>query len=237
MTSIFRTCIVCALPVVACLIISGCRDGSSATTDGTVAATNDTGTATTASSTATTASGTATTAGSLSISGQPAASIAVDASYDFMPKVSGAAAAPVFSIQNKPAWAAFNTTTGALTGKPTALQEGMYSKIEIRVIEGVNTAVLPAFSIQVTAAQASVNLLWVEPVRNTDGTTMMDLAAYHIYFGLKASSLDKVLTVIGAANTTYTVANLAPGTWYFAIAAVNKAGVESDLTEVVPVVI
>ena len=57
-----------------------------------------------------------------------------------------------FSIVNKPAWASFSTTTGRLSGTPTASQAGVYRDIIIRVSDGSLSASLPAFSITVTAA-------------------------------------------------------------------------------------
>jgi len=45
-----------------------------------------------------------------------------------------------FSVQNKPAWATFSTTTGALTGSPTPA--GTYSNIVIGVTDGTASAAL-----------------------------------------------------------------------------------------------
>jgi hypothetical protein len=56
-----------------------------------------------------------------------------------------------FSITNRPAWAAFNTTTGRLQGTPKPA--GTYSNIVIRVSDGRGaSAQLPAFAITVGAA-------------------------------------------------------------------------------------
>lgn len=56
-----------------------------------------------------------------------------------------------FSITGRPAWASFNTTTGALTGTPSAGQVGLYSNIRISVSDGQASTALPTFSISVTA--------------------------------------------------------------------------------------
>jgi hypothetical protein len=56
-----------------------------------------------------------------------------------------------FAIAGRPAWASFNTATGALTGTPSAGQVGVYSNIRISVSDGQASTALPAFSITVTA--------------------------------------------------------------------------------------
>ena len=57
-----------------------------------------------------------------------------------------------YSIQNKPAWAAFSTATGALQGTPSASSVGTYSNVLISASDAAGSASLPAFSITVTPA-------------------------------------------------------------------------------------
>lgn len=84
------------------------------------------------------------------ISGTPATSVAAGASYSFQPSASDPDGNTLgFSIQNRPTWATFSTTTGRLSGTPTTA--GTYSSIVISVSDGSASASLPAFSISVTA--------------------------------------------------------------------------------------
>jgi len=76
------------------------------------------------------------------ISGAPASS-----TYSFIPTASNAAG---FSITNKPSWANFDVSTGALTGIPARADAGSYDNIVITANLGTETASLPAFSITVT---------------------------------------------------------------------------------------
>ena len=73
----------------------------------------------------------------------------------------------------------------------------------------------------------SVTLSWVAPTLNTDGTILNDLAGYYINYGTSATALSQTVTVTGATSTTYTVANLVPGTYYFSVTAYSSAGTES----------
>lgn len=89
-----------------------------------------------------------------SISGTPRTSLTAGSAYSFVPTASDPDGNTLsFSIVNKPAWAAFNTATGALTGTPTAA--GTFGNIVISVSDGSLSAALPAFSISVVAATAT----------------------------------------------------------------------------------
>ncbi|WP_231102535.1 Ig-like domain-containing protein [Pseudoalteromonas luteoviolacea] len=84
------------------------------------------------------------------IGGSPAPTVDEDSPYSFVPSssdIDGDSLA--FSIQNQPAWASFNTSTGALTGTPNDSHVGSYSSIEITVSDGQSTARLNAFNIEV----------------------------------------------------------------------------------------
>ena len=74
------------------------------------------------------------------ISGSPATSVTVAQAYSFTPSASDPdGQALTFSIVNKPSWAAFNTSTGRLSGTPAAANAGTYSGIAISVSDGAAT--------------------------------------------------------------------------------------------------
>lgn len=90
------------------------------------------------------------------ISGTPPTSIAANSLYNFQPTAKDANGDTLaFSITNKPAWATFSTSTGRLSGTPTA--GGKFSSITVTVSDGKASASLPAFSITVTAPAAPAN--------------------------------------------------------------------------------
>lgn len=83
------------------------------------------------------------------ISGKPLTQIEAGTLYSFTPVASDANKDPLtFSIVNKPAWAAFDTSTGKLSGTPKA--KGTHNNIVIKVSDGRATVALAAFSIKVT---------------------------------------------------------------------------------------
>jgi hypothetical protein len=171
----------------------------------------------------------------LSIAGTPAASVTAGSAYSFQPTVSASTGTVTFSITGQPAWASFSTTTGALTGAPTAGQVGTTGSIAITATDGSSRAYLAPFTIQVKAAVASspppttgaATLSWTEPTHNTNGSPITGLAGYHIYYGTSESNPSQRIDLTGATATSYVVQGLAPGTYYFTVVAYNDAGIDS----------
>jgi hypothetical protein len=193
------------------------------------------GTGTAAAAAGTTAAAPATTpdAPKLTLTGTPATSIAVGAKYSFQPAVSAAGEGASFTIQGQPSWAEFNATTGALSGTPTAGDEGLSSKVTISAKDSVSSASIGPFTIVVTApANGTASLSWSAPTDNSNGSPITGLAGYNIYYGTDPSNLTKSIDVAGATTTTYTVTGLTAGTYYFAVSAYNSEGVDSPLSNI-----
>jgi hypothetical protein len=169
----------------------------------------------------------------LTLTGTPATSIAVGAKYSFQPAVSAAGEGASFTIQGQPSWAEFNATTGALSGTPTAGDEGLSSKVTISAKDSVSSASIGPFTIVVTApANGTASLSWSAPTDNSNGSPITGLAGYNIYYGTDPSNLTKSIDVAGATTTTYTVTGLTAGTYYFAVSAYNSEGVDSPLSNI-----
>lgn len=86
-----------------------------------------------------------------SLSGTPSTSVLEDSNYSFLPVATDIDSGDslTFTIANQPAWASFNTATGALTGTPDNSDVGSYSNIQISVSDGVAVTALPSFNISV----------------------------------------------------------------------------------------
>ena len=166
------------------------------------------------------------------LSGFPATSVLEKTFYDFVPKASDPDGDTLsFSINNRPDWADFDPTTGALYGTPTAADVGRYPNIEIGVTDGQATVTLSAFTIDVTAtAIAAVTLSWQPPTENADGTPLLDLAGYRIYFGTDPNNFSNTVELSNPGLTSYVVENLTADEWYFAATALNSKGIESSLS-------
>jgi hypothetical protein len=91
------------------------------------------------------------------ISGTPATSVDVGTPYSFTPTASDPdeGAVLTFSISNKPAWASFSTSSGALSGTPASADVGVTSGIVISVSDGTTSASLAAFNLTVVAVNVA----------------------------------------------------------------------------------
>ena len=170
------------------------------------------------------------------ISGAPPATVAAGSIYSFQPVANDTDGDPLsFSIQGKPAWAAFSIATGQLSGTPSTSQVGTYSGILVSVSDGKSSVSLPAFSITVTSpatqppppSTGSATLTWIPPTRNTDGSTLTNLAGYDILYGTSASNPSNVIEIANPGLSSYTIAGLVSGTWYFEVVAYSALGMES----------
>ena len=169
---------------------------------------------------------------SLDISGEPGDTVTVGTLYTFTPSASSAEDLPLtFSVQNSPAWASFDDTTGTLSGEPADADVAIYDNIIIAVSDGSSTAFLPAFAINVTPlATGSATVSWVPPTLNSDGSPLTDLAGYRIVYGTDIASLNQTVTIDGPDVTRYVIENLAPGTYFFGLISFTTDGVESELS-------
>lgn len=168
------------------------------------------------------------------ISGSPAAAVTAGSAYSFRPTVRDPGALPItFSVWGKPSWLTFNRATGRLSGTPTAADVGQYQAIGISVSNGYHRATLRSFSITVNSGgtqlpPGGVTITWTPPTENTDGSALTNLAGYHLYYGTSQASLNKVVDIDNPGIASYVVSDLSAGTWYFALTAVNEAGMESS---------
>ena len=199
--------------------LSGCVDGGSSTNSGSGGSTAGTGSAPAAAT----------------ISGTSLGSVLVGNAYSFTPATTDpSGAALTFNVNNAPGWATFNSTTGELSGTPTAADVGTYANITIGVSDGTSSVSLPAFQIAVTqVANGSATLTWMPPTENTNGTPLTNLAGYQIYYGTSATVMSQSVKIANPGIVTYVVSNLSPGTWYFSVKAYTSANVESGTSVVV----
>ena len=131
------------------------------------------------------------------ISGTPAATVVAGDKYSFQPSASDTSGdALTFSIQNLPSWATFDTSTGVLSGTPTASNVGSYQSITISVSNGKAIAELPPFVIQVAAAAAPPSTPPTNSPPTITGTPATSVqAGLHYAFQPSANDPDKDMLV------------------------------------------
>lgn len=76
-------------------------------------------------------------------------------------------------------------------------------------------------------AAGSASLAWMPPTEKEDGTALSELTGYRVYAGRAQDALELVASLDNPGLTRYVVENLSSGTWFFAITAVARDGIES----------
>lgn len=84
-----------------------------------------------------------------------------------------------------------------------------------------------SYTLTCTWGSASTTVSWTAPTKNTDGSTLTDLASYKIVYGTSSSNLSNSRVVSDKTATSAVVSGLTAGTWYFAVRSVNGSGTES----------
>jgi hypothetical protein len=167
------------------------------------------------------------------ITGSPSVSAQVGQPYSFRASATDPDGNPLkFSIQNKPGWATFDTSTGTLYGTPTDANIGSFGNVLISVSDGTSTSTLPAFAITVAMpVTRTATLNWTPPTQNMDGSPITNLAGYKVMYGSSPGQYSQALSVPVATVTSVAIEALEAGrTWYFTVKAVNTSGVESDFS-------
>jgi hypothetical protein len=166
------------------------------------------------------------------ISGVPPAVTVVGATWRFQPFASDPDGdALQYFVDNAPSWTDFDPATGQLAGKPGEGDVGMHSEIVVSVTDGVATVSMPAFSVEVLpegSSMGSVTLSWTPPTERVDGSPLGNsLAGYRILYGQNPNQYDFEEEILNPSITRHVVDDLAPGTWYFAVTAMTREGLES----------
>lgn len=170
------------------------------------------------------------TNGKPTISGQPRGEVKAGEPYSFQPAASDPDGDVLtFRIENRPPWAQFDPATGRMSGTPRDGDVGSHEGIRILVSDGKAEAGTPQFVVNVTQiALGSATLSWTPPTENSDGSTLVNLAGYRIYYGQSPNQLTEQVVINSAGISSYMIENLSPSIWYFAMTAVNANGMESD---------
>jgi Putative Ig domain len=178
------------------------------------------------------------------ISGAAATTASVGQSYSFQPSATDADGDVLtFSISGAPNWVKLNSATGLITGTPTSADVGVDAGIVLQVSDGKATVSLAPFTITVAAAASStggggtsgggttgtgtVDLAWVPPTENTDGSTLVNLNGYKIYYGHSSKNYTATITISNPGLTSYVIDSLPPGTYFFSVTATTSSGVQS----------
>jgi beta-mannanase len=102
----------------------------------------------------------------------------------------------------------------------------IWTALPARAMPAESTS-LPPFSIAVGSATGSVTLSWTRPTENEDGSPLIDLAGYWIYWQNGAHTDHESMKIDNPGLSTIVIDNLVAGTYELAMTSFNVDGVES----------
>jgi hypothetical protein len=73
----------------------------------------------------------------------------------------------------------------------------------------------------------SATLSWNPPTERTDGTPLSALSGYKIVYGPYSRNYRYAIDLDNPGLTRYFIDGLGPGTWYFAVIAIDSQGMQS----------
>jgi hypothetical protein len=125
-----------------------------------------------------------------------------------------------------------SSTAGVATISNAAGSQGLATAVAAgsTTITAASGSVSGTASLTVTAVTTtgSATLAWSAPTTNTDGTLLTDLAGYKVYYGTSSGNYTSSLDIGNV--TTYSVNNLALGTYFFSVTAYDTSKIESSFS-------
>ena len=83
------------------------------------------------------------------------------------------------------------------------------------------------YTLTCTWGAGTANVSWTAPTTNTNGSVLTNLARFKVVYGTSSTALTSSSIVDDVTRRSTSISSLSPGTWYFAVRAVNTTGTES----------
>lgn len=127
------------------------------------------------------------------------------------------------------------TVTPVLTWDTIPLADGCVASGDWSGAKGgAGTETLPpitadaTYNLECQWLDVTATLSWTAPTQNTDGTALVDLAGFKIYYGQTQSGpYDNIIDLVDPLATTHVIEPLSSGNWFFVATAYNAADIES----------
>ena len=86
---------------------------------------------------------------------------------------------------------------------------------------------------------ADINLSWAAPSAREDNSSisLSEIAGYHVFYGKTQGQYTDSISINDGTTTSYTLANLPAGTYYFVVTTLDTEGRESQFSPEVVIVI
>ena len=121
-------------------------------------------------------------------------------------------------------------STAPASGDPSAIDEPAPAE------QTASTGNSPSVT-QAPATSYGRTLNWTPPTDNIDGSAAANLAGYTVVYGPSSTMLHESVRIDNPSVNSYVLDTLPSGTYYVAVKTVTTEGVESDVSNVLKVVI
>lgn len=125
-------------------------------------------------------------------------------------------------------WSGSRDTSGAFTTPPLTAD----ASFTLSCSSGSGDTAVALVSITVT----DKFVRWQAPTQNVDGTDLVDLTSYNLYYGQSSRDYDSSISL--PASTTQWEITLPTGSYFFALTAIdgdqNESGFSNEITRTVP---
>jgi Fibronectin type III domain len=102
--------------------------------------------------------------------------------------------------------------------------------VAVAACSGPHGAGYPANPGTASRGSGTLTVSWSPPTKNTNGTPLTNLTGYTLLYGTASKTYSTAIPIDNPATTRYVVSGLRPGTYYFAISAINSSGRHSVLS-------
>lgn len=109
---------------------------------------------------------------------------------------------------------------------------GAQDELRLRLMMGTAPGPSAFTSGEVPDGSGSALVSWLPPTERTDGSVLTNLAGYEIRFGNTLGSLNRTIRLSNPGLSSYLIDGLAPGSWYFAIVALDSNGLASPMSAI-----
>ncbi len=88
-------------------------------------------------------------------------------------------------------------------------------------------------------SEGNIVLTWTAPLLRENGTLLSpsELVGYQIYYTIEETGESTMIEIDDINADHYELKNLAPGTYYFAVTAVDSTGLVSQLSDMIQAVV
>lgn len=118
----------------------------------------------------------------------------------------------------------WSTTPAATSCSASGGWSGTKAASGSAAVPAINLATDYTLTCTWPGSAGTADVRWLAPTTNTNNTPLTGLAVFRVVYGTSSSALSRSLQVNDPTATVARITGLAPGTWFFAVIAIDAKG-------------